>query len=267
MILIKKIKKLMAFSTGLFLLSAIFTACDVAWFADLDESFTEYCNSKFNFYSSTLEENENAKVTTASYKIGEETNASSFPYSDFDNYVVGYHVEYFKYYRDSQTLDTNIPSNITVSEDDGRVVEVYVNTNSYDFYAVWAPNTNTKYTVQHFFQNPSTDSYDLNAELTQTLEGTSDTQTAATALEIPGYAAKDFEQVNINPDGSACVTIYYDVVKSDSGNSGTGGSDTGDSGDSGSGDTGSGDSGSGDSGSSDTGTSYDLDISVDVGGE
>ncbi len=277
MILIKKLKKLMTFSTGLLLLSAIFTACDVAWFADFDETVTEYFNSDFNFFSSTLEENKNAKVLTESYKIDEKINFNSFPYSDFDNYITGYHIAYFKYYRDTKTLDSSIPSNITLADDGSdMVLSVYVNPESYDFYAVWAPNTDTKYTVQHYFQTSTDNSYILNDELTQVKKGPTDTLTSAVALKISGYEAQSFEQVNINPDGSSCVVIYYDIVKSDTGDSGdsgkteaggsgeTGGdsgkTDTGDSGDSGdSGKTDTGDSGEtgGDSGKTDTGDSGD----------
>lgn len=78
-------------------------------------------------------------------------------------------------------------------------------------YAQWNPSENTQYKVEHYWQNVENDEYTLHE--TQTLSGTTGTETAAEANTYPGFTAKSFEQSTIAADGSTVVKIYYDRNK------------------------------------------------------
>ena len=77
-------------------------------------------------------------------------------------------------------------------------------------YARWLPNTNTKYTVEHYQQ-------ELNGRYTLTLTenptGTTDSNTSAAAKSWDGFTAKAFSQAKIAPDGSTVIQIYYERNK------------------------------------------------------
>ena len=77
-------------------------------------------------------------------------------------------------------------------------------------YARWLPNTNTKYTVEHYQQ-------ELNGRYTLTLTenptGTTDSNTSAAAKSWNGFTAKVFSQAKIAPDGSTVIQIYYERNK------------------------------------------------------
>lgn len=75
-------------------------------------------------------------------------------------------------------------------------------------YAKWTPNTNTAYTVEHYWQNINDDDYTKHE--TVNLEGTTEAVTAAVAKNYTGFeAAQPFAQGTIAPDGSTVVKIYY----------------------------------------------------------
>ena len=76
------------------------------------------------------------------------------------------------------------------------------------FSTKWIPNTNTKYTVEHWRQNINDDSYTKYS--TQNLTGTTDASTAASANSYTGFTAKTFNQGTIAPDGNTVIKIYYD---------------------------------------------------------
>ena len=78
-------------------------------------------------------------------------------------------------------------------------------------YAQWNPSENTRYKVEHYWQNVENDEYTLHE--TQTLSGTTGTETAAEANTYPGFTDKSFEQSTIAADGSTVVKIYYDRNK------------------------------------------------------
>ena len=71
--------------------------------------------------------------------------------------------------------------------------------------AEWTADT-VNYTVKHHFEKLEVGYHDIE---TETLQGTSDTNTAAAAKDKPGFTAKAFEQANIAPDGSTVIDIYY----------------------------------------------------------
>jgi len=75
-------------------------------------------------------------------------------------------------------------------------------------YAKWNPAEGTAYTVKHYHQNTSGSGYTLYES--ETLRGTTNDDTAATAKNYPGFTAQTFAQTTILPDGSAVVEIKYD---------------------------------------------------------
>lgn len=79
-------------------------------------------------------------------------------------------------------------------------------------YAVWQANTDTKYTVQHYQQNPNDNNYTLIGKDTKQLSWTTDTRTQAQANTYEGFRAQAIHQENINWDESTVVKIYYDRV-------------------------------------------------------
>ncbi len=72
-----------------------------------------------------------------------------------------------------------------------------------EYTAVWRPATDTPYTVRHI----GPDEEELDSE---TRHGITDTLTAATAKNIPGFTVKSVEQVKIEADGNAAATVRYD---------------------------------------------------------
>ncbi len=83
------------------------------------------------------------------------------------------------------------------------------------FTAQWTPNTDTKYTVEHYLQNVDDDSYPADPEATDSKTGTTDTETAAEAKSYTGFTAKEFSQEKIAGDGTTVVEIYYTRDKHD----------------------------------------------------
>ncbi|MBO4533814.1 MAG: InlB B-repeat-containing protein [Treponema sp.] len=81
-------------------------------------------------------------------------------------------------------------------------------TQNLSFSTSWTPNTNTKYTVEHWQQNIYDNDYSKYA--TQNMTGTTATQTSAAAINYDGFTSKSFNQTEIAADGSAVVKIYYD---------------------------------------------------------
>ena len=73
--------------------------------------------------------------------------------------------------------------------------------------AKWTANTNTAYTVEHYWQNLADDGYTLHE--TETKTGTTGSATAAAAKSYPGFTAGTVTQTTIAADGSTVVKIYY----------------------------------------------------------
>ena len=73
--------------------------------------------------------------------------------------------------------------------------------------AKWTANTNTAYTVEHYWQNLADDGYTRNE--TENKTGTTGSTTAAAAKSEAGFTARAFEQTTIAADGSTVVKIYY----------------------------------------------------------
>ena len=75
--------------------------------------------------------------------------------------------------------------------------------------ASWTPNTNTAYTVEHYWQNINDDNYTKHETVNMT--GTTDAATEAVAKNYTGFeTALPFVQGTVAPDGSTVVKIYYD---------------------------------------------------------
>lgn len=82
-----------------------------------------------------------------------------------------------------------------------------VNSNT-TLYAKWTPNTNTAYTVEHYWQNIADNEYTKHETVNMT--GTTDAATAAAAKSYDGFdSALPFSQGTIAPNGSTVVKIYY----------------------------------------------------------
>ena len=85
-------------------------------------------------------------------------------------------------------------------------------TENVTYTARWTANTDTKYTVRHWFQNVDNDDYaqDLTTYPDQILEGTTDQLTNAQAHQVTGFTANEFVQKTIAGDETTVVDIYYD---------------------------------------------------------
>lgn len=209
--LINLFKTLLIFSFALMLLSG----CEVAWFGDIKTDIESDLTSTFRFYAQTQETDPEAQVVELTYNISEEVDSSEFPEEEIEIVKAGYHINYWHFYRDSNTKDTQVPSSVYLdSTITDKVSSIKVTPQMFDFYAVWAPNTDTKYKVEHYFQNLTLDGYDVDAEKTQQLTGTTDELTNAKSYTVEGFTAKEIIQVNIDGDESAVVKVYYDRVKS-----------------------------------------------------
>ena len=78
--------------------------------------------------------------------------------------------------------------------------------------AKWAPNKDTAYTVEHYFEQLD-GSYKLDAKVDE-LEGTTEAKVSAVAREVSGFthnaSHKDaLETANVLPDGSLTLKVYY----------------------------------------------------------
>ena len=74
-------------------------------------------------------------------------------------------------------------------------------------YAVWTPNTNTRYTVIHWLENADDNEYSYKESETKT--GTTGAQTSAAAKSYTGFTAQTIAQQTIAGDGSTIVSVYY----------------------------------------------------------
>ena len=73
--------------------------------------------------------------------------------------------------------------------------------------AKWTANTNTAYTVEHYWQNLADDGYTRHE--TENKTGTTGSATAAAAKSYPGFTAGTVTQTTIAADGSTVVRINY----------------------------------------------------------
>ena len=78
-------------------------------------------------------------------------------------------------------------------------------------YAVWTPNTNTRYTVIHWLENADDNEYSYRESETKT--GATGAQTSAAAKSYTGFTLntndKPLVQETIAGDGSTIVNVYY----------------------------------------------------------
>lgn len=75
--------------------------------------------------------------------------------------------------------------------------------------AIFAPNTNTAYTVKHYQQNLDGSTYPAVATDVDNLTGTTGAPTAAEAKSYTGFTKVNFDQGTIAADGSTVITINY----------------------------------------------------------
>ena len=76
-------------------------------------------------------------------------------------------------------------------------------------YAQWTAKIDTAFSVEYYFQNITDDNYIKDTSKTQNLSGTTDTTTSITAAAVTGFTAQTITQANIDGDGSAVVSVYY----------------------------------------------------------
>ena len=75
-----------------------------------------------------------------------------------------------------------------------------------EYTALFAPNTNTAYTLNIYTQNIETDDYQLE---TLSMFGPTNQLTSYEAPIYTGFELQDYEQVTINADGSSVLSVYY----------------------------------------------------------
>ena len=75
--------------------------------------------------------------------------------------------------------------------------------------AIFAPNTNTPYTVKHYQQNLDGSTYPAVATDVDNLTGTTGALTAAEAKSYTGFTKVNFDQGTIAADGTTVITIKY----------------------------------------------------------
>lgn len=75
--------------------------------------------------------------------------------------------------------------------------------------AIFAPNTNTAYTLKHWQQNLADDEYTEVVGDREDKTGTTGTNTAAAAKSYTGFTAQAFSQQTIAANGSTVINIYY----------------------------------------------------------
>ena len=71
----------------------------------------------------------------------------------------------------------------------------------------YVPADDTKYTVNHLFEDLNQSTYSLG--YTEVLTGTTNESTQAYAIEESGFTPEAIDQRTINPDGSTVVNVYY----------------------------------------------------------
>ncbi len=76
--------------------------------------------------------------------------------------------------------------------------------------AMWTPNTNTPYTVEHYLQNSNGEGYTLHD--TDSFTGTTGASVLTYVNTYPHYVSPTAETVIIAADGSTVVKYYYDVA-------------------------------------------------------
>jgi len=210
----KMLKKLSVLTIIFF--SLVLTSCQVYWFDNMASDISENLSTEFKFYSQREEDDSNPVIETITQNIGSRFASDVMPTEKFQSLKPGYILNGWKFYRtfDISTGEKSLslPDCLSLTND-GYVADVKVTPQKIDFVAIWSPATNTKYTVKHWLQNLARDDYSVEEIHTQILEGTTDTQTEAKALDIKGFVPKEFNQVNINGDGSGEVNIYYDRKK------------------------------------------------------
>ena len=78
---------------------------------------------------------------------------------------------------------------------------------SVNLYAVWKPNTNTVYKVEHYQMNLDGSTYTLKD--TDNLTGTSDASITPGVKNYTGFTAPATQTTTVSPDGSRVVKYYY----------------------------------------------------------
>ncbi len=73
--------------------------------------------------------------------------------------------------------------------------------------AQWTPNTNTKYTVNHYQENVNDDGYTL--ANTDNLTGTSDVSVTPARKTYTGFTTPSAQTKTISPDGTLVINYYY----------------------------------------------------------
>ncbi len=86
-------------------------------------------------------------------------------------------------------------------------LEFAMPTQNIAYEARWSIKTDVQYKVKHYKQNIDDDNY--GEPEVDTLQGTTNTQTAAVAKSYTGFTVQEFSQQSIAGNGSTVVNIYY----------------------------------------------------------
>lgn len=158
--------------------------------------------------SSDLESSAERKIESLNevYSIQFVTNGGEFigtvsgSYTRFSEVEIPENIVRPGYTFDGWYTDSNFKTKVTgISQG---------STGNIELYAKWSANTDTKYSVKHWWQNISDDGYTLHE--TDEKTGTTDTETNAIEKSYVGFSSKSFVQKNISGYGTTEVNIYYD---------------------------------------------------------
>lgn len=111
------------------------------------------------------------------------------------NQKTGYH--FVRWEKDGVQVSTSASYQVTNIQADAS------------YTAIFAPNTNTPYTVKHYQQNLDGNTYPAVATDVDNLTGTTGTNTAAEAKEYVGFTPQSVVQGTIAADGTTVITIKY----------------------------------------------------------
>lgn len=111
------------------------------------------------------------------------------------NLKTGYH--FVRWEKDGVQVSTSASYQVTNIQADAS------------YTAIFAPNTNTPYTVKHYQQNLDGNTYPAVATDVDNLTGTTGTNTAAEAKSYTGFTKVNFDQGTIAADGTTVITIKY----------------------------------------------------------
>ncbi len=184
-------------------------AIDTAWNKDL--SYTaHYSPIQYTVnFDVNFENTDDSDTTTMDSKTFTYGVKESLPANAFD--VKGYTFAGWKDANDTKYLNE-------------AEIENLCNTAgcSVTLYAQWAPNTDTPYTIELYFENINDDDYTLDDTETKTKYGTTGEQTAVIDFNEPSYSFTGFNydhgdptslRATIDRHGNTVIKLYYKRIR------------------------------------------------------